>query len=112
MLLLFRFRNLSKRPVRKDLSDTAIEPRLNQIFTPLLSIVSDPATQEEIREIARRYQRQIISDRGMDMEAEVLEIIVDLLQQTNDQSMITVKDVTSRFIDRFAEDYERRIRGN
>src|SRR5438876_10263857 len=37
-LLLFRFRNLHRRRASEDLVDRAIEPRLNQIFVPLLSI--------------------------------------------------------------------------
>jgi hypothetical protein len=35
-LLLFRFRNLKKSRITEDLVDRSIEPRLNQIFVPLL----------------------------------------------------------------------------
>jgi hypothetical protein len=43
-LLLFRFRNLNKRKPAEALVDRSIEPRLNQIFVPLLSIIEDPET--------------------------------------------------------------------
>src|SRR5437868_9464951 len=77
-LLLFRFRNLYKCAASESLVDRSIEPRLNQIFVPLLSIVSDEQTREDLRELARRYNRELIVERGMDMEAQILEIIREL----------------------------------
>src|SRR5215510_13382988 len=40
-LLLFRFRNLNTRQLIDGLIDRTIEPRLNQVFVPLLSIIPD-----------------------------------------------------------------------
>src|SRR5579883_109276 len=40
-LLLFRFRNLRKPRSLAGFIDPAIEPRINQIFAPLLSIICD-----------------------------------------------------------------------
>jgi hypothetical protein len=51
-LLLFRFRNLHKRRAAEELVDRAIQPRLNQIFVPLMSIVDDPKARAELRELA------------------------------------------------------------
>ena len=42
-LLLFRFRNFRRRQASEDLVDRSIEPRLNQIFVPLLSIIDRPS---------------------------------------------------------------------
>jgi hypothetical protein len=53
--------------------DREIEPRLNQIFLPLLSVVSNPADREELRALARRYHGEMVNERGMDLEAQVLE---------------------------------------
>lgn len=47
-LLLFRFRNLNKRIATESLVDRSIEPRLNQIFVPLLSIIEDPEAVETV----------------------------------------------------------------
>ena len=47
-LLLFRFRNFRRQQLSDALVDRSIEPRLNQIFAPLLSIVTDPKVREEI----------------------------------------------------------------
>src|SRR5216117_825652 len=109
-LLLFRFRNLHRRRASEDLVDRAIEPRLNQIFVPLLSIIEDPEARADLRELARRYNREIIADRGMDTEAQILEVIRDMLASPF-ETRLSVKDITSWFIDRHAMDYERKITG-
>jgi hypothetical protein len=107
-LLLFRFRNLGKRQVTENLVDRAIEPRLNQIFTPLLSIIDDQKAQENLKELARLYNNDLIADRGLDMEAQILEIIRDLLAASVNSS-ISIKEITSLFIDRHGEEYDKKI---
>jgi hypothetical protein len=107
-LLLFRFRNRGRCVPSEALVDRTIEPRLNQIFVPLLSVIEDAATRAALREMARRYHREIVTDRAMEMEAQVLEI-VDELARSPDETRVTVKEVTTRFSERHAEDYERKI---
>jgi hypothetical protein len=102
-LLLFRFRNLHKRAPQESLVDRMIEPRLNQIFVPLLSIIEDEDARRDLREFARRYNRELIADRGMDAEAHVLEVVRDLLGADRKPS---VKEITSLFADRHQEDYK------
>src|SRR5437867_6548420 len=109
-LLLFRFRNLHRRRASEDLVDRAIEPRLNQIFVPLLSIIEDPEARADLRELARRYNREIIADRGMDTEAQILEVIRDMLASPF-ETRLSVKDITSWFVDRHGMDYERKVTG-
>jgi hypothetical protein len=108
MLLMFRFRNLHKQAVAPELVDRTIEPRLNQIFVPVLSIIDDAGAREEIRELARRYSREMVSERGMDTEAQVLEVIRDLLASPLGTTL-SVKEITSWFVDRHGNDYERKI---
>src|SRR5215471_15847421 len=91
-LLLFRFRNLNKRKPTEKLVDRSIEPRLNQIFVPLLSIIDDPTAIEDLRELARRYNREMIADRGTEMEAQILEIVRDILDSPY-PVRLTVKDI-------------------
>jgi hypothetical protein len=107
-LLLFRFRNLHKRQASEDLVDRTIEPRLNQIFVPLLSIIEDPDARAELRELARRYNRELVAERGMDMEAQILEIIRDMLASPFGVRL-SIKDITSWFIDRHGMDHERKV---
>jgi hypothetical protein len=78
MLLMFRFRNFRKCHVDPSLIDRQIEPRLAQVFVPLLSVIEDPNARQSLRELMRDYHRELVADRGMDMEAQVLQIIRDL----------------------------------
>ena len=105
-LLLFRFRNYHKRAPTEDLVDRKIEPRLNQVFVPLLSIIEDAKAREDLMELARKYHRELIADRSADMEAQILEIIQDLLAAGQEPS---VKNITSWFVDKHGEEYERKI---
>lgn len=107
-LLLFRFRNLGRHVPLDGLVDRGIEPRLNQIFAPLLSMVDDPGARTEIRELARRYNREIVAERGADMEAQILEIIREMLASSPD-TRPSVKEITNWFNDRYGADYDRRV---
>lgn len=107
-LLLFRFLNLGKQAIKKDLVDPAIEPRLNQIFVPLLSIIEDSQAKKDLKDVARQYNRELIADRGMDMEAQVLEIIKDL-SLSSERPTLSIKEITGWFVDRYGEDYDRKI---
>jgi hypothetical protein len=107
-LLLFRFRNLHKCAVMESLVDRTIEPRLNQIFVPLLSIIKDPQARDDLRELARRYNREIVAERGMDTEAQVLEIIQGMVSSSY-PSTLSIKEITSRFMEKHGNDYERKI---
>jgi hypothetical protein len=107
-LLLFRFRNRHRASALQDLIDRTVEPRLNQIFLPLLSVVEDESVKAELRELARGYNREIIAERGMDAEAHVLEIIRDMVA-ADDRATLSIKEITSWFVERHGEEYERKI---
>lgn len=107
-LLLFRFRNRGKQLPTEALVDRSIEPRLNQIFVPLLSIINDQSAREQIKAVARQYHSEMVADRGMDMEAQVLEVIRDLVSST-DNPKLSIKEITSWFVDRYGEDYDRKV---
>jgi len=106
-LLLFRFRNAGKVTSHAELVDRSIEPRLNQVFVPLLSIIQDRKAQDDLRDLMKRLNRELIAERGYDMEAQVLEVIRDILDSADPQ--LSVKAITSWFSDRHGEEYERKI---
>jgi len=107
-LLLFRFRHLHKVGASEELVDRSIEPRISQIFVPLLSIIRDEDAREQLREVARQYSREIVAERGMDMEAQILEIIRGMADSP-DKTSLSIKEITSRFIERHEGDYDRKI---
>src|SRR5262249_222037 len=74
-----------------------------------LSIIEDPQARVDLKELAKRYNRKMIADRGMDIEAQILEIIRDMLSSPYEAQRLPVKDITSWFIDRHGMDYERKI---
>lgn len=109
-LLLFRLRNLRKPRTLEEAVDRSLEPRLAQIFSPILSIIEDPQAREDLKELARRYNRELVSDRGMEIEAQLLEVIRDLAASSAD-GRLTVKEIAGLFADRHGEDYERKVTG-
>lgn len=54
-LLMYRFRNWRRHKPNEKLVDRSIEPRLNQMLVPLLSIVDDEMQGRELRCIARQH---------------------------------------------------------
>lgn len=108
-LLLFRFRNLNKRAPDEDLVDRTIEPRLNQIFVPLLTIIENPEARKDIQELARGYNKEMIAERGMGMEAQILEVIRDILHSPYGESGLSIKAITSWFTHRHGADYEKKL---
>src|SRR5207302_5420710 len=107
-LLLFRFRRFGDTALTEGLVDRTIEPRLNQIFVPLLSLAGDAEMRAELRELAQRYNRELVVERGMDAEAYILEILRDLLAWT-DETAVSVKTITSCLIERHGFEYDRKI---
>jgi len=97
-----------KCTVRENLVDRTIEPRLNQIFIPLLSIIADQQARDDLRALARRYNQEMIAERGMDTEAQVLEIIQGMVSASY-PSTLSIKEITSRFMEKHGNDYERKI---
>jgi hypothetical protein len=107
-LLLFRFRHLHRYRAVEQQVDRTIEPRLSQIFLPLQSIVEDPSAQAALRALAQQYHREMIADRGLDTEAQVLEVIRDMLA-SDPGKLLAVKDVTSWFSDRHGTEFQRPV---
>jgi hypothetical protein len=58
--------------------------------------------------VAREYHRELVADRGMDVEDQVLEIIHEL-QASSYGVGLSIKEIANRFIERHGEDFERRV---
>jgi len=107
-LLMFRFRSFGKQQIDPALVDRSIEPRLAQIFVPLVSVIEDAEARGALRQVARDYHRDLVTDRGMDVEAQMLEIIQELQQEPFSPGL-AIKEIAERFIARHSEDFERKI---
>lgn len=106
-LLMFRFENYGRLSADPELVDPEVEPRLNQIFVPLLSVTEDPDTREELKELAREYQREMVAERGTRPQAQVLEVMADMLAAG--ETRVAVGDVADRFATRYGDEYERPV---
>ena len=75
-LLLYRFHRRFEVKLDESLVDPKIEPRLNQILLPLMSVVADDKLRSELRAMALEAQLNLVADRGLLVEAQVLEILL------------------------------------
>jgi hypothetical protein len=107
-LLLYRFRKHSNKAIAVDHLDETIEPRLNQIFSPLLSVVEGKDARAELRAVARELNAELIEDRGLDVEADILAVIQASLDRP-DQRHISIKDITVQLQKRYGKEYDRNI---
>jgi hypothetical protein len=78
-LLLYRFHRRMDVKLDPSLVDPKLEPRLNQILLPLLSVVSDDGLRSDLRSMALDAQHSLVADRGLLVEAQVLEILAELM---------------------------------
>ena len=107
-LLMYRFLNLDRIKVDDTLVDPSLSPRLNQILVPLLSIIDDEELQDELRDSVRSFEQELYAERSASSEGSVLEVLAELFKD-NSRENVTISEVTSEFIARFGEDYERPV---
>lgn len=95
-LLMYRFHELN---LPRDLSsrvDRKIEPRLNQVFAPLLCLIEDPEVLSTLREMLGTYNQLNAADRGLDVEGAVLETIRALAAPGRRSP--TIREITAAFV--------------
>lgn len=107
-LLLYRFHRRMEVKLDESLVDPKLEPRLNQILLPLLSVVSDENLRSELRSMALDAQLSLVADRGLLVEAQVLEIAAELMVGSQ-RPVVPVADIVAVFIERYGFEYERPI---
>ena len=92
MLLQWRFDKYFTMQPASTFKSSLIEPRLNQIAIPLLSVIRRRKIQSEVMRFFNSYKEQIIQERRTSPEAGVLAAIKKLKRIGID---ITVGDVTN-----------------
>ena len=105
-LLTFRFRHLGKHRALPELVDRTVEPRMNQVFVPLLSIIDDSATVADLKAVMREYHRQHLSDKGMDTEGQLLEVIASLREK---EEVVSIGEIAEQFRKKHEDDYVRKV---
>lgn len=103
-LLMFRFRNRGKSRDLKTIANEFLEPRIAQIFSPLLATIESEAVRQSVLALARRYSGVIASERSTSIEAQLLQAIHDIWSSG---LALSVKDITEKFVSRYGDDYRR-----
>ncbi len=106
-LLLFRLRNFTgTREVTSSLS--SVEPRLAQIFSPLISIIDDNEAKSGIATLVQQLDVTLKENRKNQVEVRLLSIICEL-QKIKQNSALSVGDICKLFAQRFQKEYQVRI---
>ncbi|HTV26974.1 MAG TPA: hypothetical protein VMF32_04255 [Xanthobacteraceae bacterium] len=107
-LLLYRLEHRSGLRLDREAAVEGVMPRINQILTPLLSIVDDAAVRAELRRFATAAYEGIVAERSLSTEAQLLAIIRELAAEQRTGS-VAISDLAPRFAQRFGEEYARPI---
>ena len=107
-LLLYRFHRRFEVKLDESLVDPKIEPRLNQILLPLMSVVADDKLRSELRAMALEAQLNLVADRGLLVEAQVLEILAELMADSQ-RPVVPVSEIATGLIERYGSEYDRPI---
>ena len=107
-LLLYRFHRRFEVKLDESLVDPKIEPRLNQILLPLMSVVADDKLRSELRAMALEAQLNLVADRGLLVEAQALEILAELMADSQ-RPVVPVSEIATGLIERYGSEYDRPI---
>jgi hypothetical protein len=104
-LLAYRLGNRLSIRIDPSLIDPQLEPRMNQILLPLLSVAPDGEVRNSIRDMALALHAGILSERGASTEGQ----IVSVLARQAEGSAPSVSEITRVFIETYGAEYERPI---
>lgn len=107
-LLMYRLRNRLTVCLDPTLLDPGLEPRMNQILLPLLSVVPDQRLRTVIRDAAKLLQAGIVSERAGTMDGQLVSVLPGLLA-TTPQANIPLSEIAAAFIGAYGSEYEKPI---
>jgi hypothetical protein len=107
-LLLYRLRHFKDARGQTRAGARDLEPRLQQIFGPLVSVIDDVSARESIARVLGKYNEDLVEERSETAEAQILTVIRDLVSKGPDVRL-AIQDITTEFIARYGAEYERRV---
>jgi len=107
-LVLYRLRSFSRARSLDRAGGRDLEPRLAQIFGPLVSVIGDPAARERLTTRLNAYNEELADERRESAEAQVLDVIRSFVEKGPDVRL-GIRDITSEFVARHGNEYERRV---
>jgi hypothetical protein len=106
--LMYRIRERGTAAVDPTLVQPGLEPRMNQILLPLLSVAPSSEARSSILAYAASVQDGVLSDRVGSIEGQLLSVMAETMQ-TETKSIVLLQDIVSAFSSRFGGEYERPI---
>jgi hypothetical protein len=106
-LLLYRLRNYDRARAERRAADRDLEPRLEQIFGPLLSVIGDSAARERLVAAVRKFNEELVEERAESAEARILGVVRDLVAR-GPSERLAVQDIATEFTSRYGDEYGRR----
>ncbi|MFH0958380.1 MAG: hypothetical protein V1897_06715, partial [Pseudomonadota bacterium] len=106
-LLLWRFNNFSKMRNQEDYVNKSIDWRLNQIYSPLLTLVGNKEDEKKILSFAKVQYVQNRVDAGQQIEVRVLSVIKEIDEKA--EGHISISDIKNIFIKHFENEYDRKV---
>lgn len=88
-LMNYRYKNYNNISLKEEVIEW-LEPRLNQIINPILSIINDEDDKTIVILNSLNYQTELKNDRFLSIEWQIFRIINDLLKNTDN---ITYTDI-------------------
>ena len=107
-LLSYRFATFAHTHIDPTAYDERLSPRLNQIMSPLLSVVGEAPLRDAIRENMAGAEEALQSHRGTSPEGQVLESVLGLTLAW-ERDYLSIAEITESFITRFGAEYDRPI---
>jgi hypothetical protein len=107
-LLLYRFLHKETTKIDEGLLQSDMEPRLNQILLPLLSIVPDPSVRQAFRDLALRTHSVQTAERGNSLEGHVVEVLNDLLKEP-EKVVVPIAEISAELLKRYGGEYLRPV---
>jgi len=107
-LLMYRFCERNKTAVDPALADPFLEPRMNQVLLPLLSVAPAAEVQRAIRGYADQVQETALSDRLNSTEGQLLSVIAAALA-SGAKGSLPLKTIVTAFTEHFGGEYDRPI---
>ncbi|MFC1615782.1 hypothetical protein ACFL21_01465 [Patescibacteria group bacterium] len=91
--LMFRFKNYFNLNENTAEVDESLEPRLNQIIIPLLSIIEDEKDKKEILEFIKKYNEDLAKDRTYSIDADIVDALVQALETDSSPTMQMITNI-------------------
>lgn len=107
-LLMYRLRERASARIDPALVDPTLEPRMNQILLPLLSVAPNEEVRDAIRSYAAQVQEGVVSDRAGSTEGQLLSVIAAFVSD-DEKSTLSLHDIALAFAARFGSEYDRPI---